>query len=285
MLRRRTKPRVLRGILVLIVSLVALIALAVPMQNAWGMWGLALTELLLLVIAIFFVRRFGWKLKEVFPLKIPSLRQILGVVVLWFASYLAVYVTTVTLYYMFPAGMGEVSTALSDFFTSVPKPLALMIVAVLPGICEEVLHRGLIQYTFQGKSKWVTILSMALIFGLFHLDLYRFWGTALLGGTLTYVMLETKNLALPILLHVLNNAVSTSLAFASEIDGGLAYVPLSAVGAALVVATMVPFLFLHGSRLLISREGEKSPVARRTWVLASLLSLLFLVAGVFLVHF
>ena len=283
-LQRKTEPKVSRGILVFLISLAALFVLAVPMQNAWGMWGLALTELMLLVIAIIFARIFRWEFREVFPLKVPSFRQILGVLVLWFASYVAVYVTSVTLYYLFPAGMGGVNTALTDFFTSVPKPLALLVVAVMPGICEEVLHRGLIQFTFRGKSKSVTILAMAVIFGLFHLDLYRFVGTALLGGVLTYIMVETGNLLLPILLHVLNNAVSTSLAFLSGPDAGLSYVPLSAIGFALIVAAMVPFLFVLGSRLLARRgAGQKKPATRKAWIFATLLALLCVVGGTFLV--
>ncbi|NMB19344.1 MAG: CPBP family intramembrane metalloprotease [Firmicutes bacterium] len=284
MFRTGSELRVLRGVLVFVLSVVALMVLGAPMQDAWGMLGLALTELMLLAIAIFSVHRFRWDWKEVFPLDIPTFRQVWGVVVFWFASYLAVYVTTMILFYFFPGGMGEVSTALTGFFTSVPRPLALLVVAVLPGLCEEVLHRGLILYTLQGKSKWLTILVMALIFGFFHLDLYRFVGTALLGGSLTYVMLKTNNLVLPILLHVLNNAVTASLAFMDGTDGGPAYIPLSAVGSALVLASVAPFLFVQGSRLLRNTEGEhQRGVTKRTRVVTSLLALLFLLVGTLLI--
>ena len=98
MFRTGSELRVLRGVIVFVLSVVALMVLGAPMQDAWGMLGLALTELMLLAIAIFSVHRFRWDWKEVFPLDIPTFRQVWGVVVFWFASYLVVYVTTMILF-------------------------------------------------------------------------------------------------------------------------------------------------------------------------------------------
>ena len=280
-MKTRMQPRVRWGLLVLVISVAALLVVASPMQRAWGMWGLALTEILLLIVAILPLRVFRWSFREVFAMKMPSLTQVLGVLVLWLGSYVAVLVSTVALYYFFPSGMDEVSNAISDFFTSVPLPLALFVVAVLPGVCEEFLHRGLIQYTFQGKPKWLTIIGMAIIFGLFHLDLYRFIGTAILGGVLTYIMLKTNNLLLPILLHVINNTVSISLAFTSTENAGAAYMSLREVGSSLVIASVVPFLFLLGGRLLTPHQSSIGARrnSRATRVVAVLLSLLSFVSG------
>lgn len=279
MMRTVSRPRVSVGIIVFVVSMAALVFVAAPIQEALQMWGLALTELMLLALAIIPALRRRWPLREVFPMKIPSLAQVFGVLVLWLASYVAVYVTTVSLYYLFPAGMGALSTGLAEFFTSVPMPLALFIAAVMPAVCEEFLHRGLIQYTFKGKSKWVTVLSMGFIFGLFHLDMFRFLGSAILGGVLAYIMWETKNLLLPILLHFVNNAVSTSIGFVTQPNAGLMQA-LTAIGYALIAATIVPFLFIAGSRLLMSGELRKAkPIRKKTWVIATLLAVLLMAGG------
>lgn len=277
----RRQPKVSVGIVVFIISLFALIFIAAPMQHWWGMWGLAFTEVMIFAIAIIAARGFGWTFKDVFPLKIPSLSQILAVLVLWLASFIAVYVTTVSLYYLFPAEMSEVSTRLKEFFTSVSMPMALFMVAVLPSVCEEFLQRGLIQYTFIGKPRWVTILSMAVIFGLFHLDVYRFLGTAILGGMLTYVMLETDNLLLPILLHFVNNVASTSAGFVAQSGDTLTLMSLTAVGSAFIVAAVIPFLFLLGRKLLLRGMSKKvKPIGKGGWLMATLVAVLLLAGGI-----
>ena len=47
----------------------------------------------------------------------------------------------------------------------------VVVVDNLSNYCEEALHRGFIQYSFQSvRSDWVIILSMGFIFGLFHMD-------------------------------------------------------------------------------------------------------------------
>ena len=46
---------------------------------------------------------------------------------------------------------------------------------------------------------------MGIIFGLFHGSVWRFLPTAILGGVLTYIMLETENMFYPALFHFTNN--------------------------------------------------------------------------------
>jgi len=88
---------------------------------------------------------------------------------------------------------------------SVPLVLSVAIMGVMPGICEEVLHRGLILHTLKNqKNDTVKIILMAAIFGVFHIDPYRFLPTALIGLVLSYIMIKTENILLPVLLHFAN---------------------------------------------------------------------------------
>ncbi|HBG00141.1 MAG TPA: hypothetical protein DDW87_01010 [Firmicutes bacterium] len=280
MAKAKVRPRASVGIALFFVSAITLILVAAPMQRTWGMWGFVLTEFMLLALAVIPARVFRWEFKEVFPMRIPSLDQIFGVLVLWLGSYIAVYASTMFLYYWFPGGMGEVSTALSEFFSGMPMPLTVLMVAGLPSVGEEFLHRGLIQYTFRGKPRWMTIVSMGVIFGLFHLDPYRFVGTAILGAVLTYIMVETKNLLLPIFMHFANNAVSTFLGLLSESSLGPTDLSVAAVGSALILSAIVPFLLLLGSRMLLRGEPRKvEPIGKGTWALTVFLALLLVMAG------
>lgn len=247
--------------LFIFVILVSLFAFA-PIQWRLGMYGLAVTELMLLLIAVGAALLFRQNLREVFPVKRPSLRQIFGTLSIWLGSYLAVMAVTMILGYFFPEGILGVSQGLSEVLQSVPVWMTFLIAAVMPAICEEAVHRGFILYTFQNvKNKWVIITAMGAIFGLFHLDPYRFLPTALLGAALTYIMVETKNILLPMLFHLVNNAPSafSALLTAENTEmkaaaDALDYIPLASVGSFLMFACVVPFLLLLGTKLLKNKK-------------------------------
>ncbi|HOL17232.1 MAG TPA: type II CAAX endopeptidase family protein [Bacillota bacterium] len=276
---KTVKPNLYIGLIVFFMVLVLMILVAMPMQMAWGMWGLALTELMLLACAIVPALIFKWDLREIFKFSRPTVRQIFGVLVLWLGAYLAIAAVTMIIAYFFPEGVSYVSSELSKFFSSVPFPLTLLIAAVMPAVCEEALHRGLILHTFGGKSKWITMMGMGLIFGIFHLDPYRFLGTAILGVILTLIMIETQNILLPILFHFVNNSASLLSTLIDE-SGAAVQPPLESVGVFMILAAAVPFLLLAGSRLLKSKaESRSNPVSKRAKFVAVAAAVILAAAG------
>ena len=124
---------------------------------------------------------------------------------MWFGTFLLGTLVTLIVGFFFPDGMAEVGIAMNDIFTSIPMWIAYLIIAVMPAICEEALHRGFILTSMKPiKREWIIVLVMGLIFGLFHLDPYRFAATAILGMALTYIMLKTRNILMPALFHLIN---------------------------------------------------------------------------------
>ncbi|MPM98372.1 hypothetical protein SDC9_145558 [bioreactor metagenome] len=242
---------------------------ATPIQMAFGMWGLAITEVILLSCAVIPALICRWNFKEVFPVKKPGIRAVLGTLILWFGSYIAVLVISIILAFLFPKGMADTSQGIADVLNSTPLFLTLGIAAVMPAVCEEALHRGLILFTFQNvKRKWVTMIVMGLIFGLFHLDPYRFLTTAVLGLILTYIMIRTDNLLLPMLFHLINNASSVLISSAAAVlpQNDAAPTPgvsLAVIGAYLFISALVPLLFLWGSGMLQDKAFVKSLPGRK----------------------
>ena len=126
------------------------------------------------------------------------------------------------------------------------------------------MHRGFILYTFKNiQSDWIVVLCMGLIFGLFHLDPYRFLPTAILGLGLTYIMRKTHNILLPALFHFINNGLSvlSSLINPTEASAETAsllsdssYVLLS-IGSYLMFGALAPILLFAGSYLLKKSSG------------------------------
>ena len=260
---RRLTP--IHGIIAFIVIILLSFFVFAPLQYAFGMLGLALTELGLLLAALLAVRLTGQRLKAVFPIRLPGFGQIMGTLLIWGGSFLLVMLSTLVLMYFFPEGYLAVSSNMDSIFSTVSAPVRLFIIAVMPAICEEALHRGFIQYSFQSlRRDWVIILGMGLIFGLFHLDPYRFLPTALLGIGLSYVMQKTHNILLPALYHFVNNFLSFLSTLVSSPEtaeesaamfADRSYI-FSAIGSYLVIGALAPILLYAGSYLIRKSSGS-----------------------------
>lgn len=97
--------------------------------------------------------------------------------------------------FLLPEGMGLVQLVL--------------LLAVLPGITEEIAFRGLLLHGLRRRLKpWALCLVVGGIFGLFHVSLFRILPTAYLGTMLALVTILTGSLFPAMLWHALNNAVA-----------------------------------------------------------------------------
>jgi len=89
----------------------------------------------------------------------------------------------------------------------------LAVIAVSPAICEELLFRGAILSGLERRlPAWLLIPAVGLLFGVFHLSIYRVALTGLTGMVLTYVVWRTRSLWNGILLHFLFNASAVLVA-------------------------------------------------------------------------
>ena len=86
----------------------------------------------------------------------------------------------------------------------------LLVFAVLAGVCEEFFFQGSLQPLLMNwtKNPHVGILLTALIFSALHFQFYGFIPRFLLGVYLGYLFYWSLSLWLPILAHVLHNALT-----------------------------------------------------------------------------
>jgi len=123
------------------------------------------------------------------------------------------------LYALLPVAPGLVKF----FMEPVPIPetpwsILFMIfsVAVLAPVAEEFMFRGLLlKRLIQKTSVWSGILLSSFIFGILHADII---GALLFGVIASLLYLQTGNLLLPILMHMLNNSLAVALVFLAPPD-------------------------------------------------------------------
>ncbi|MCL1819472.1 MAG: CPBP family intramembrane metalloprotease [Oscillospiraceae bacterium] len=263
------KKGIILGLSAFVTTMAIMLLVAAPIQYSWGLYGLAVTEFMFLLITLGFAFGFKLNLKDVFPLKKPTMRHFFGSLLIYGGSYLLTLAVSYVQMYLFPQA-AEVGQGLSEFFTTESLFAALIIVAVMPGIFEEILHRGLILSTFGGiKKTWLKVLVMAVIFGIFHWHIFRFMPTAILGAGLTYMAIKTGSLWMPMLFHFINNAIGILGAFSGEsadgiVDAGAVYIDFgTAAGFALTFSGIAVGLLYLGWRVFNKRKAADIPPQKR----------------------
>jgi membrane protease YdiL (CAAX protease family) len=108
-------------------------------------------------------------------------------------------------------GSMEVLTKyLTNFESTGYLVAAIIVIAVIPGVGEELVFRGFLQNLFKRifKNDHVAIWVAAILFSAIHFQFYGFIPRMLLGALFGYLYVWSGNLIIPIVAHFMNNFVS-----------------------------------------------------------------------------
>ena len=104
----------------------------------------------------------------------------------------------------------ETLEAFGQFLLPEGMPLwqILLLLTILPGICEEIAFRGILLHGLRKRFHPVVLcVVVGAIFGIFHVDLFRLIPTAYLGIVIAASVLLTGSIFPAMLWHALNNAI------------------------------------------------------------------------------
>ncbi len=89
-----------------------------------------------------------------------------------------------------------------------PSYTAILLLALLPAVCEELLFRGFLLGGLRASvGKWGAIVISAVIFAAFHFIVFRFAVTAGLGVILGYLCWHSRSILPCIVIHALHNTI------------------------------------------------------------------------------
>jgi membrane protease YdiL (CAAX protease family) len=96
----------------------------------------------------------------------------------------------------------------------------LLVIAILPGIGEEILFRGVVQKHAIGifRSATAGIWVTSIVFSAIHFQFEGFLPRLVLGLVLGYLYHWTRNLWAPIAAHAFNNGLQVAIIFATGMD-------------------------------------------------------------------
>lgn len=174
----------------------------------------------LLLHKVFVTKSFKQTFKQIgfcsISLKMLGITIVLGFCLYFFNLFVATSSQTIIRlfgYETLPFSTNTISTSYGQLF----KEFALS--CLLPGICEEVLHRGIMLMSRKEYSNTrFCLITSSILFGLMHLNINQFFYAALLGGMMGYVSLVSGSIIPSIIIHFMNNFFSTYFSYGLYLD-------------------------------------------------------------------
>lgn len=178
------------------------------LQIKYGLAGVFGTQLILLAVPLFLVIYTKRDVKRTYGFAGTKAANYLGGAVLIVGVYMVNLVMAVGLAGLFPESAGNVETVFADILSG--NVLAvLLVIALAPAVCEEMLFRGVILHSLQAKYRVPSAIAItAVLFGLYHMSLIKFIPTGLLGMVFCIVVWKTGSIYPAMLMHFINNAIS-----------------------------------------------------------------------------
>ncbi|MBQ8762197.1 MAG: CPBP family intramembrane metalloprotease [Clostridia bacterium] len=159
----------------------------------------------------------SWKnTAEFFSFRAISFKSVVYSILLGICVYILVFYTSNlwTSILMFlgynPSSLGSSSYADATIWTYL---LAVFASCVLPGVCEETSHRGLLFGSLKDYGVKRAILISALLFGLMHFNVIQFGYAFIVGIILAFLTVTTKSIFPAMIVHFMNNFISTTTSY------------------------------------------------------------------------
>ena len=184
--------------------------------------------------------------------------------------------------YPFSDELRDAATQLSAQMSVIPVWLLLVLIAVLPGFCEEITFRGYILTGLDTKGHRLrAILLTSIFFGITHSILQQSLLACTTGIVLAWLAIQTRSIWPGVAFHITNNAIGVLLpkllehpiaesswfrtfignpeSITGEPGGtpGLLYGPIGVIAACLLFAGCV-FLFVVSSKALDKNTEQEA---------------------------
>jgi sodium transport system permease protein len=170
--------------------------------------SLVITQIfLILAPALAFLKYTKSPLKETLSFRKPSARYVIAAIALGFAT-VVISMLILTVQTKFLPYSEDYAKQMQLMVMPPGRPLwqIILVAALMPAICEEIFFRGMLQGILRKSlPKQKLIIVIGILFGVFHLSMFRFLPTGLLGILLAYLTLASGSIFPSMCLHFMHN--------------------------------------------------------------------------------
>ncbi len=198
------------GVLVLVIRF--FLSLAISARGA-SVPGMILTVQLVAVLfpALLMTVLFTRDVRKTLLLRWPRVSMIVAAVALAVFLHPVVVALAQVVYTLYPLSpqMQQAAQALMDALPSWPQRVVFL--ALVPAVCEEVAFRGFVLSGLRRMGhRRVAIVLAAALFGLTHSLVQQAVVATVLGVVLGYLAVRARSLLVPVVFHLVHNALAAS---------------------------------------------------------------------------
>lgn len=206
------------GLIYFVLALLLLFYLGSYLQGKDLGKGLLLTQIFVILLPVLLVLKiFKLPTRETLRLKAPRIKEVILVPFIAISATVLVALAAQLINTIYPFPEEYLKNLGKLFDLDMPMWRSILIIAVAPGICEELLFRGLMPRFFEKYGIKVNIVLTALLFAAFHLDPFRFLPVFFLGMLLGYLTLRSGSIYNSMISHAINNSLAVFIsAFAGS---------------------------------------------------------------------
>lgn len=213
-IKEGSKPTIQESLLILVVALLIMVYLGGIMSLNDPVYGVIIPQIFIGILPVLACIYIKGDLKEVFSLRLPRFKHLIGSIILIIGSSSAVLLIANLLAYLMPDRNASVNTDFNTTLDGVSFIPALLLIALMPAVCEELMFRGYMFTAFRDKMKLpMAVLWVSLFFGISHMSIIRLLPTALLGVSLAYAIHQSKSIVCSSIMHFLNNGFSVFILY------------------------------------------------------------------------
>ncbi len=154
-----------------------------------------------------------WKVsaKQSLFIKVPKARHLAAAILLGCCMWIPAHELNLIQYGLLglPQAVVEQAESMAETLQALPFGGVILMIAVIPAVCEELLFRGFLMGGLSSSArKWTAILASAAIFGVFHFMIFKFLVTAMLGVVLGYLCWQSQSIWPAIIAHAMHNTLA-----------------------------------------------------------------------------
>lgn len=243
-IKKGSLPTIQESLLILVVALLLMVYAGGIMSLSHPLMGVIVPQFFIGVLPILACIYIKADMREVFSLRLPKAKDIAGSVLLVLGVGSLALVVSNILSYLFPGNSESLNEEYLDMLEGVSFVPALLLIALLPAVCEELLFRGYMFTAFKRKMSLAkAIVFVSILFAVSHMSLIKIIPTAMLGVALAYAVHYSRSLFCSALMHFLNNAFSVFVLYYGDkipiLNDDQAGLPLM-IGMLVIAVVLIP---------------------------------------------
>ena len=136
----------------------------------------------------------------------------IGVIVYFLNVFVATFFNVLLAFFGYSSTSSSITPSSYPFWLFLVN---VLVSAVMPGICEETAHRGLLLKGLSGHGQRFALIMSSLLFGLMHMNIDQFFYATLIGILVGYLALICDSIYPAMIIHFMNNFLSTFAGYSS----------------------------------------------------------------------